>query len=148
MFLGKSSLVFLLLLSGCSEYKEPESGDLLEAVVKRVIDGDTISVTVPAWKGTPVENISIRVYGIDTPEKSSRFAKCEKEENLGIKATEFARTLAKKGDKIKFVYRNPDKYFRIDADVYTPNGKNWADLMISKGYAYPYDGKTKRDWCR
>ncbi len=138
-----------LLLVGCSKPPTaPAAGRTYEAKVIKVIDGDSIKVSVPAWKGIEaLETVALRVYGIDTPEKMKRFAKCDKEVRLGILATTYARTLAKEGDTIKFTYRGKDKYFRIDADVITADGDKWADKMISKGFARPYFGATKSDWC-
>lgn len=127
--------------------RPPQRGSLYEATVRRVVDGDTLSVTVPAWKGTPLEDVSLRVYGIDTPEKTKRFAKCEKEVELGLKASQFAKTLMAPGQQIKFRYRRKDKYFRVDADVYTASGEMWADKIIKAGLAKPYLGGTKPSWC-
>lgn len=140
-------LILLLLLTGCAKTASPRAGNEYMATVMRVVDGDTIKVHVAAWRGTPMETVSLRVYGVDTPEKMIRFAKCEKEVRLGLIATSEVRHWARPGEKIRFVYRGKDKYFRVDADVFTPDGDDWGKKLISKGFAHPYFGGAKRSWC-
>ncbi|MDB5177523.1 MAG: nuclease [Candidatus Saccharibacteria bacterium] len=118
------------------------------ATVVKVVDGDTINVSVPAWTGTPFNPISLRIYGIDTPETSKQFAKCVKEVKLGKLAQTFARTLVKPGDTVNFTYLGHDKYFRIDAAVKLPDGTDWKTLLLSKGFAAPYLGGKKSSWCK
>lgn len=140
-------LILLLLFTGCAKTASPSAGNEYMATVIKVVDGDTINVHVDAWKGTPLEKISLRVYGVDTPEKMIRFAKCEKEVRLGLIVSSQVRTWVSPGEKIRFVYRGKDKYFRVDADVFTPDGDDWGKKLISKGFAHPYFGGTKRNWC-
>ena len=75
-------VIFLSYLFSCS----PSFADLHRWEVIRVIDGDTIEVEAPFL---PKElKLFVRVLGIDTPEKGGR-AKCKKEADLAIKASEF-----------------------------------------------------------
>ena len=49
--------------------------------ITRVIDGDTIEVAAP-WLPDPLnKKLSIRIFGVDTPEKGFR-AKCDSEAHL------------------------------------------------------------------
>lgn len=117
------------------------------AVVVRVVDGDTVDVRVKAWANTPFEVMGLRVNGIDTPESMAQFAHCPKELALGLAAKAFAKTLTKPGDRIRFVYLGHDKYFRIDATVYVPPRRSWANIMLRNGMARVYSGGAKSDWC-
>ena len=75
----------------------------IKAVVARVIDGDTVSI-VAHWVPDPMKKeIAVRVYGVDTPEKSFR-AQCAKEAELGAKATEFTKAQIAKAKKIEVAY--------------------------------------------
>tara|TARA_R110000823_G_scaffold205137_5_gene336095 strand:+ start:60 stop:482 length:423 start_codon:yes stop_codon:yes gene_type:complete len=114
--------------------------------VVRVIDGDTVKVEAP-W--VPVElgkEISIRVIGIDTPEKGGR-AKCPAEAALGAKATKFAQEVIKPGQVVQVNLISWDKFGgRIDATILV-NGKDFGKMQIDAGLARPYDGGTKSSWC-
>ncbi|HYD19049.1 MAG TPA: hypothetical protein VEF76_11270, partial [Patescibacteria group bacterium] len=63
----------------------------IQAKVLRVIDGDTPAVAAEIWPGTYV-TISVRVGGIDTPEKKGR-AKNEYEAGLAEQASAATRDL-------------------------------------------------------
>lgn len=110
----------------------------------RVVDGDTIktSISLP----TPLNKLSIRVAGIDTPE-STRRAKCDKEYELGKKAKAFLIEYLK--DENAMVLKNfmyGTYAGRIVSDVYV-NDVNIAELMIQNNYAVRYDGLNKPNWC-
>ena len=80
------------------------------------IDGDTISTTLPL--PCPLCRASVRVRGVDTPEKSKARAKCGKEIELAHNATAVTKDLI--GSATTMTLRNFkwDKYGgRIDADV-------------------------------
>ena len=117
------------------------------ATVVKVTDGDTIRVLVPAWRETPFGNVSIRIAGIDTPETRRNQAKCPKEVLFGKSATAFARTLLKPGDSVRLVRRGNDKFMRIDGDITLPDGRDFGQTMLSAGYAKPYNGRGKPEWC-
>lgn len=114
--------------------------------VVKVIDGDTIKVRIPWAPEELGDTISIRIMGIDTPEKGHR-AKCEKEAALGEKATAFAKQVIKVGDVVGVNLLQWDKFGgRIDGDILV-DGENFAQMQIDRGLARPYDGKAKSDWC-
>jgi endonuclease YncB( thermonuclease family) len=130
-------------------------GTVIPAKVVRVVDGDTVLVDVTAWRKTPWNPVYLRVYGIDTPEVSTAAgAHCNAEIQLGLAAQAFGRTLAPPGKKIHFVYKGVDKYGgRIDAEVKLTAGttftaaNDWNTIMTTKGFAKPYFGGQKIDWC-
>lgn len=114
--------------------------------VTRVIDGDTVAFEAP-WLPKPLKpELSIRVYGVDTPEKGFR-AKCDSEAARGQAATEFTKTAVADAQHIQMVLRDWDKYGgRVLGDVIL-DGKSLREQLISQGYARPYHGEAKKSWC-
>jgi endonuclease YncB( thermonuclease family) len=112
--------------------------------ILRVIDGDTIEIKNECF---PKElKLSVRVLGIDTPEKGSR-AKCEKEAKLAEKASKFTKQFIGKNKTATFRNIQWDKFGgRLLADVEI-NGKSLSDELIKNGLARSYDGKKKGSWC-
>jgi micrococcal nuclease len=110
----------------------------------RVIDGDTISVTLSNLP-PPLNKLSIRLYGIDTPELRG---KCANERALAIKARDFLKILVNGNDVVVKDY-SWDKYGgRIVGKAYV-NNLNLSTLMIVHGIAMPYYGVgAKTDWCQ
>ena len=112
--------------------------------ILRVIDGDTLEIKNECF---PKElKLSVRVLGIDTPEKNSR-AKCDKEAKLAEKASKFTKQFVGKNKTASFRNIKWDKYGgRLLADVEI-NGKNLAGELVKNNYARSYDGKKKGSWC-
>lgn len=109
-----------------------------------VIDGDTIrtSISLPS----PLNKLSIRIKGMNTPESTWR-AKCPEERVLGIAAKEFLKKYLKSESIMVLSNFKYGTYAgRIVSDV-SVNGVDIGDLMIQKGYGRYYDGKTKGSWC-
>lgn len=122
-----------------------------QATVLSVTDGDTLRVRVPGWPEA-FSPVAVRVYGLDTPEKRKPPARSACEVALGLRASAYAKTLAKPGDAVRVVYKpgRDDKYRRLLADVTLADGRDWAAAMIDAGYARRYGGPyglTKRPWC-
>lgn len=112
--------------------------------VVRVIDGDTFAVEVPDLP-KPLNSISIRIRGIDTPE--SFRPKCYKEKLKGNAAKQFlSHTINHQVVLLKNY--DWDKYGgRIVADVFY-DGRNVGQMLLNSGLAVRYSGKgTKKDWC-
>jgi micrococcal nuclease len=141
------ALVLLLIVSfGCIGQKK-ESGhartDLPQAVVVRVIDGDTIVVNLNGMEER------VRFIGIDTPEsRVNKRAEIQSKEGLGDtqkilelgkKAKEFTASLVKPGDKVylEFDVQKRDKYGRLLAYVYLQDGRMLNKEIICNGYAMP-----------
>lgn len=114
-----------------------------KAVVKRIIDGDTISVFFDG------KLHKVRLIGIDTPEstKNNKAYRNSNRSGKDIKAIisqgkqvkAFLKTLLQKGDPVflEFDIDKHDKYGRILAYVYLSDGRFLNNLIISSGYAYP-----------
>jgi endonuclease YncB( thermonuclease family) len=133
----KILLTIILLLISLNSYA-------YEWEILRVIDGDTIEIKNECF---PTElKLSVRVLGIDTPEKGSR-AKCEREAKLAEKASKFTKQFVGKNKTATFKNIQWDKYGgRLLADVEI-NGKSLAGELVKNNYARLYDGKKKGSWC-
>jgi micrococcal nuclease len=106
-------------------------------------DGDTCYVTAPSLP-EPLQKMSIRILGIDTPEIR---AKCDEEKRLAYEGREFANRMFREAETIEFANLQWDKYGgRVLVDVYL-DGKSYRDEIINSGLARPYDGGTKTSWC-
>lgn len=136
--------IILLLLSNNSF---ASSNKTAKVRVTKVIDGDTFEIELDDQDVFAGLRVSVRVYGIDTPEKGGK-AKCKRENDLSIRATEETTKFLKSSNnlitlsKIKW-----DKFGgRVDAEVFA-NNKSLGDYLLSKGLARPYYGKKKESWC-
>lgn len=109
-------------------------------------DADSITFEIPNVHPLLGDKISIRVLGLDTPEINGKNI-CEK--NKAKEARDFVTKLMTTAKRIDLESIKRDKYFRIDADVRI-DGKSLTEVLLEKGFAYPYWGKTKRqvDWCK
>jgi micrococcal nuclease len=115
---------------------------VLACSVIGAVDGDTFKVRCPVWPGLIAEE-TLRVRGLDTPEKGHR-AQCDNERKLADEASALAKSLT----EIQISNLDRDKYGRLLADVFVA-GKSWADTLVEKKLAVPYDGGTKHNpWCR
>ena len=112
----------------------------------RVLDGDTVAFEAPFLPEPLKKELSIRVYGVDTPEKGFR-AKCESENTKGLAATEFTKKSIASAKKIEVAIANWDKFGgRVLGDVIL-DGQSLRSLLIQNGYAREYYGEAKQSWC-
>jgi micrococcal nuclease len=113
----------------------------------RNYDGDTLTINIPNVHPLIGEKISVRVFGIDAPEKRGT-KPCEKDR--ARKAQRLVNSVLKSAQRIDLKNIQRDKYFRVLAEVWA-DGVSVADILIKNGLAYPYDGGTKPqdiNWCR
>ncbi len=122
--------------------KQKVYDDIKNVTVVSVYDGDTFKVNISGYPDIVGKKISIRIYGIDTPE--IRGTKGEIKE-LALKAKLFTDYKLRNAKKIILKNVRRGKYFRIIADVYA-DGENLAQLLIDVGYAKPYFGGKKPKW--
>lgn len=115
--------------------------------VLRVIDGDTVEIEAPYLPKPLKPKLSIRVYGVDTPEKSFR-AQCPEEAALGQAASEFTKKLVANATMTMVEIREWDKYGgRVLGDVWL-DGRSLTAMLIENGYAREYYGNKKESWCK
>lgn len=108
------------------------------AILERVVDGDTIDVTLDLGFNVKLHKQRCRLAGIDTPESRTRDLA---EKKLGKAAT--ARLKEIIGEKLLIESHGKGKYGRILATPYTEDGKNICELLIKEGHAVEYWGGTK-----
>jgi|TARA_B000000557_G_C20637120_1_gene384778 micrococcal nuclease len=116
--------------------------------INRVVDGDTIDVTIDLGFDL-YKKERVRVAGVDTPEKRTR----DKEEKaLGLDATKWLKEKlegAVAGDDDLIIRTElvggVGKYGRLLGWLYIGDGDlSLNEEMITEGYAWAYDGGTKK----
>lgn len=115
--------------------------------IVEVIDGDTIKVDFSALRSYPPLNIvSIRIRGIDTPE--SYRPKCDEERELGLKAKQFVVDLIGSRSIIRVSDYEWGKFGGRIVGRVSVKGKDIATELINAGLAVKYHGGTKtHSWC-
>ncbi|MCX4245246.1 thermonuclease family protein [Paraliomyxa miuraensis] len=120
-------LAGLVLGTACETEQPPNCGPT-EAVVTRVIDGDTIEIDAEdPVTGTPYH---IRYLLVDTPETSGT-AEC-----YGFEAKDFNRSIVE-GKTVRLSYDDEctDRYDRLLAYVELADGRSVNELLIERGLA-------------
>lgn len=111
-----------------------------------VVDGDTVKFKVDFLPKDLKPQLSVRVLGVDTPEKAPR-AKCEKEAQLAEKASAFTKQKVASTKNIAVVLHGWDKYGgRVLGEILIDN-KPLSKMLVEEGLARPYDGGKKQSWC-
>lgn len=114
--------------------------------ILRVIDGDTVAFKASFLPPPLKPELSIRIYGVDTPEKGFR-AKCSSEDQRGQLATQFTKNLVTNAKTRQIVLYEWDKYGgRVLGDIVL-DGMSLRSLLIQQGYAREYYGEAKQSWC-
>ncbi len=131
---------FLLILSVLFTFALPLQA-YEKTKVLSIVDGDTVKVIYHQKRE------SIRLIGIDTPEskpnkkamKDARRTRSDLDAMIaqGKKAKSFVKGLVKPGDylSIEFDVRTRDKYGRLLAYLYLPDGKMLNEEIVKAGYA-------------
>jgi endonuclease YncB( thermonuclease family) len=123
-----------------------KEGVTYDAVLTRVIDGDTVAFQANFLPDPLKKELSVRVFGVDTPEKGHR-AQCESENVRGQAATAFTKAQINASTKRQIILMGWDKYGgRVLGDVLL-DGKSLRQMLIQNGYAREYYGEAKQSWC-
>ena len=109
------------------------------AILERVVDGDTVDVTLDLGFSVHLKKQRCRLAGIDTPESRTRNLE---EKALGLKAKERLKELCVGSFKIQSLGKG--KYGRILAIPYTEDGQDICQMLIKEGHAVEYWGGTKK----
>jgi micrococcal nuclease len=137
--LGYFAGLVVLVMAGVMVFKPNVNPD--QAVVLRVVDGDTLKVN---YQGRPER---IRLLGIDTPEsavnpKARRDSRRTKKDLkniilLGQQAKKYVQDRVKPGMvlHLEFDVRKNDQYGRMLAYVYLPDGRMLNEEILRDGYA-------------
>ena len=116
--------------------------------IDKVLDGDTIDVTIDLGFDL-YKKERVRIAGVDTPEKRTRDLE---EKALGIDATNWLKdklTETIKGDEELSIRTElgggVGKYGRLLGWLYIGDATvSLNEQMITEGYAWEYDGGTKK----
>jgi|TARA_A100001011_G_C14150829_1_gene773925 micrococcal nuclease len=108
------------------------------AILDRVIDGDTIDVNLDLGFDVILQKQRVRLAGIDTPESRTRNLE---EKALGLKAKDRLIELCVGSFKIQSLGKG--KYGRILGIPYTEDGKDICQMLIEEGHAVEYWGGKK-----
>lgn len=95
------------------------------AVVNRVVDGDTVYVTLDLGWHISLYS-SVRLAGIDTPEMNTDAGKVAK-----VRAEQILTV----GLVVTVVSHKLDKYGRILGTVVLPGGASFGEIMLGEGHA-------------
>jgi micrococcal nuclease len=112
--------------------------------VHKVVDGDTIDADIDLGFDISLTK-RIRLAGIDTPESRTTDAY---EKKLGLEVKDWLKHRLEFAKDILIKTELPDsteKYGRIIGHLYI-NGEDTSinNQMVSEGYAWEYDGGTKK----
>ena len=148
-----NKLIFILLTVFSFSISSPIKPDFVKAKVVRVIDGDTIVVSIPKTtfnNRKTLKNLKfkVRLIGIDTPEsKVNKRAKLQAKQartdvkkiiELGLLAKKFTQKLLPKGKTVflEFDVEPQDIYGRLLAYVWLKDGVMVNASLVCNGYAY------------
>ena len=130
MTLRQLQPIFLFILLLFHFTNNSVHAETMKGTIDSVIDGDFITITS---KGKEVE---IRLFGIDTPEKTQAF---------GQSAKNFTGAMAS-GKEIRVEPISKDQYGKTVAMVYA-NGINLNEQIISQGFGWVYRQYCKESFC-
>ena len=112
--------------------------------ITRVIDGDTIDADIDLGFDISLTK-RIRLAGVDTPESRTSDAN---EKKYGLEAKEWLKHKVENAGHILIKTELPDsteKYGRIIGHLFiNDQDSSLNDQMIVEGYAWTYDGGTKK----
>ena len=137
----KNLLILSLLAFSSAAMANPYDFKIL-----KVSDGDTVVFEAPFLPAPLKPQLSLRVLGVDTPEKGAR-AGCPKEAAAAEAASAFTKNLVANAKSIQIELKEHDKFGgRVLGDVII-DGQKLSELLIKNGHARAYFGEKKQSWC-
>jgi len=114
-----------------------------KAHVDRVVDGDTIDVTLDLGFDVHIKQ-RLRLFGVDTPETRTRNLK---EKKAGLKSKKYVIDAIADKD-IQITTEEKGKFGRYLAMIYygTDFKQNLNRELVDKGLATEYFGEKKKVW--
>lgn len=141
-----AAVLCLLPLVALAQTRE-RTGVLHDARIVRIIDGDTIAVAAPYLPDPLRKELSLRIFGVDTPERGA-LAKCEIEAQKSRQASAFVREKINSATKRQMLLMGWDKYGgRVLGDLVLDD-VSLRQMLIQEGLAREYFGGFKASWCR
>ena len=120
------------------------SAAAVPATVDYVLDGDTFAARVLLDEDITI-TVRVRLADVDTPEING---KCEREIEMALRARDRLAELLPVGSTVDLRDVADDKYLgRIDARVFTSDGRDVTRILINEKLGWPYDGGRRDSWC-
>lgn len=120
------------------------SAAAVPATVDYVLDGDTFAARVLLDEDITI-TVRVRLADVDTPEING---KCEREIEMALRARDRLTELLPVGTTVDLRDIADDKYLgRIDARVFTSDGRDVSRILINEKLGRPYDGGRRDSWC-
>lgn len=142
----KKLLLILFFLPLMAMAQKMPNGVTYDAKILKVTDGDTVVIEAPFLPAPLKPQLSVRIFGVDTPEKGHR-AQCASEDQRGQAATKFTENAVRSTKKHQVVLYGWDKYGgRVLGDIIL-NGVSLRGELIKNGFAREYYGEAKQSWC-
>lgn len=142
----KKLLIALLAVPVLAFAQKQMPAAVYDFTITRVLDGDTVAFHAPFLPAPLKQELSIRVFGVDTPEKGFR-AKCPQEDQRGQMATAFTKQQIAQAQRKQVVLMDWDKFGgRVLGDVLL-DGRSLRQMLIQNGFAREYYGEAKQSWC-
>lgn len=105
----------------------------VQGICTKVFDGDTIKVRI---EGTKTLYRKVRLIGVDTPEMDHPYKNGQR---LAKEAKSFAEKMVlRKRVILEFDWEKEDKYRRLLAYVFLPDGRMLNAEIIKQGYGFVY----------
>jgi endonuclease YncB( thermonuclease family) len=138
--------ILLLAISTIAFAQKQKPMNIYDFPITRVIDGDTVAFQANFLPPPLKQELSIRVFGVDTPEKGHR-AQCPAEDQRGQAASAFTKNAIAKAQKRQVAIADWDKYGgRVLGDILL-DGQSLRMMLIQNGFAREYYGEAKTSWC-
>ena len=138
--------ILLLAISTVAVAQKQKPMNIYDFPITRVIDGDTVAFQANFLPPPLKQELSIRVFGVDTPEKGFR-AQCPSEDQRGQAATAFTKNAITNAQKRQVAIADWDKYGgRVLGDILL-DGQSLRMMLIQNGFAREYYGEAKTSWC-
>jgi endonuclease YncB( thermonuclease family) len=138
--------IILLAISTVAVAQKQKPMNIYDFPITRVIDGDTVAFQATFLPPPLKQELSIRVFGVDTPEKGHR-AMCPSEDQRGQAASAFTKNAIAKAQKRQVAIADWDKYGgRVLGDILL-DGQSLRMMLIQNGFAREYYGEAKTSWC-
>lgn len=113
------------------------SGSELQGLCIKVFDGDTIQVQIEKSKILNQQSeITVRLIGVDTPEISHPLKPVQYFAQEASSLT--TKMVLGKKVKLEFDFESEDKYGRVLAYVFLPDGRMLNAEIIKQGYGFAY----------
>lgn len=125
-------LLGLALLPACARSEEAVPSragvDGIPGRVSHVFDGDSFVMRSDGRK------VEVRVFGVDAPEKGQPWSK---------RARTRSRDLLEGTDVVVRVTTERDAYGRVVGEVFLPDGRNYAHVIVGEGLAWQFRRYSK-----